>query len=619
MCLAYTASARHEVRTGCPTYGERVISCATLACPHFSVHVRLPVTVRLPGREPPMPSLERGLTIATIVFIFISGILGVIVAQDAISTEVRITAQRHADGRTEFALQQRNDGQMWSERILPRGRFFPAQATVGRWLNSTPVTLNESAGGLQTESGFVTRITVRLSGDGRLEFALQQQEDGEWSERQLPRSRFLPVSPTVERWLSSSALTFTAPQVIAESTEVEHVNDASTESEPECKISDHSDRVAVATFQVQTETATGTAFYIGQDEWLTNHHVVDGVSQVLLVRADYTITANVIGSLPGYDLALLRAPAPYSVLPLSLAHVQQPLGSNVSVLGFPPGVSGTPSLTRGVVSKHSPFSEFSRFTGPGSMMQIDAAINPGNSGGPMVNDCGEVIGIATLKLFTTADGLPIEGIGFGVTGETVVAQLPVLRTTPHLVSESPQSHQVSSAEFGVPSSGESELNDADLYWEHRSFEDDWVSYLTALGVTDDDLYPVSRLSVICFHKSQTLIITIEARNNDLDTRRLLDSRKDTYSLFGDESTDIQEGHNAVAWDTGDRYASIRNQQALEFIDSAKPWHWLGFSLPGALGDVVSVIGIAGAFETPVQHLFEGCVSNQFAGVNRLGP
>ena len=56
-------------------------------------------------------------------------------------TEVRITAQRLDDGRTEFGLQQRVDGE-WGERLLPSGRFFPARVTPGRWLNSTPLVVS---------------------------------------------------------------------------------------------------------------------------------------------------------------------------------------------------------------------------------------------------------------------------------------------------------------------------------------------------------------------------------------------------------------------------------------------------------------------------------------------
>ena len=55
--------------------------------------------------------------------------------------EVRIAAQRLESGRTEFALQQRVAGAEWSERILPARRFFPAAATPGRWLSSTPLTV----------------------------------------------------------------------------------------------------------------------------------------------------------------------------------------------------------------------------------------------------------------------------------------------------------------------------------------------------------------------------------------------------------------------------------------------------------------------------------------------
>ena len=62
--------------------------------------------------------------------------------QDVVETSVRITAQRHENGRVEFALQQRNEGGAWGDRLLPRSRFFPASGSVGRWLNSTPVVLD---------------------------------------------------------------------------------------------------------------------------------------------------------------------------------------------------------------------------------------------------------------------------------------------------------------------------------------------------------------------------------------------------------------------------------------------------------------------------------------------
>ena len=65
-----------------------------------------------------------------------------VTAQGAtVETEVRITAQRLADGRTEFALQHRERDGDWSQRDLPRARFLPASVSVGRWLVSTPLAV----------------------------------------------------------------------------------------------------------------------------------------------------------------------------------------------------------------------------------------------------------------------------------------------------------------------------------------------------------------------------------------------------------------------------------------------------------------------------------------------
>lgn len=58
--------------------------------------------------------------------------------------EVRVVARSTTDGRIEFGIE--HDG----ERILPSGRYFPADAQVGRWLRSTPVDI--AVGGEELDS-----------------------------------------------------------------------------------------------------------------------------------------------------------------------------------------------------------------------------------------------------------------------------------------------------------------------------------------------------------------------------------------------------------------------------------------------------------------------------------
>ena len=99
----------------------------------------------------------------------------------------RIVARRLDDGRTEFGYQP-NGG----DRVLPSSRYFPANATVDRWLNSSPVIVDGEE---------IGRINARLLADGRIEFAFTPAD----GERILPATRYFPVSSS-GGWLRSSLI-----------------------------------------------------------------------------------------------------------------------------------------------------------------------------------------------------------------------------------------------------------------------------------------------------------------------------------------------------------------------------------------------------------------------------
>ena len=126
---------------------------------------------------------------------------------------------------------------------------------------------------------------------------------------------------------------------------------------------------------------------------VTNNHVIDGCQDVYLHHEGQKFPATIVTTDPLNDLALLKADfAPGGVLPLAEARPE--LLQDIYVAGFPfgMGVSSTVKVTKGIISSLTGFgNNFSE-------VQIDAALQSGNSGGPIVDEAGNVIGVAVAKL-----------------------------------------------------------------------------------------------------------------------------------------------------------------------------------------------------------------------------
>jgi serine protease Do len=155
---------------------------------------------------------------------------------------------------------------------------------------------------------------------------------------------------------------------------------------------------------------------------MTNSHVVFGGKVITVTLDDGTeLAARILGADPIFDLAILQIPAPSSgTLPVLRFGDSDALrtGESVAAIGNPMGLEQT--MTSGIVSALDRILPDRPSMLALPMIQTDAPINPGNSGGPLLNRCGEVVGV-TSQILGEA-----QNIGFAIPSNlarSVVAQL----------------------------------------------------------------------------------------------------------------------------------------------------------------------------------------------------
>jgi S1-C subfamily serine protease len=141
-------------------------------------------------------------------------------------------------------------------------------------------------------------------------------------------------------------------------------------------------------------SATGTGFFITDDGYLlTNYHVVQGSTRIVVRTAADTLPAVLVRGDPANDLALLKLSGTFHALPIAPSRLVR-LGDPIFTIGFPnialQGIE--PKLTRGEVNSLAGIRDDPRH------FQISVPVQPGSSGGPLVDRYGNVIGMVALRL-----------------------------------------------------------------------------------------------------------------------------------------------------------------------------------------------------------------------------
>ena len=140
---------------------------------------------------------------------------------------------------------------------------------------------------------------------------------------------------------------------------------------------------------------TGSGVIISPDGYIiTNHHVIDNSSEVIVTTNDNKeYEAVIVGSDEVTDVAVLKINSNEKFEYLLFGDSENSeIGQWVLAVGNPYNLNST--VTAGIISSKSrDLNEYDQINQ--SFIQTDAAVNIGNSGGALVNINGDLIGINT--------------------------------------------------------------------------------------------------------------------------------------------------------------------------------------------------------------------------------
>jgi len=194
--------------------------------------------------------------------------------------------------------------------------------------------------------------------------------------------------------------------------------------------------------------ASGSGFFVSYNgHIITNHHVIDSCEIVKVSFKGAAVVAKVLSSDKKNDLAILKIDKKIDMF-YSVAKEDVTLLQDIIIAGYPLGkkVSAAIKTSKGSVTALAGFGDnYSEF-------QTDAALNQGNSGGPMMDQKGNVVGVAVANY---GKKVGVESFNFGIKSST----LNVFAKSNNLSFKTPNENELSNKDLGTL------ITDATVYIE----------------------------------------------------------------------------------------------------------------------------------------------------------
>jgi S1-C subfamily serine protease len=158
--------------------------------------------------------------------------------------------------------------------------------------------------------------------------------------------------------------------------------------------------------------ASGTGFLVSRKgHIITNHHVIEGCKTVKVSFKGDEIEAKILAVDKMNDLAIIKSNIKAQQV-YSVSNEDASLLEDIIIAGYPLGkkVSEAIKTSKGSVTALAGYGDnYSEF-------QTDAALNQGNSGGPIMNQKGNVVGVA-VAAYGKKEG--VESFNFGIKASTL--------------------------------------------------------------------------------------------------------------------------------------------------------------------------------------------------------